>query len=87
MVEFDDAGEIDGHFILDQSIGNYGVEILPYKWHSFIALQKDSVLYELKNGPFVEGQAKHFPDWAPEEGSPEADEYVNSILGKLSITL
>ena len=47
ILEFDDKGSITDHFILDLQDGKIGVEIPPRTWHSFIALQEGSVLYEI----------------------------------------
>lgn len=46
-----------------------GVEIEPGVWHSFIGLEENSVLYEVKEGPFIENSAKHYPGWAPAKGT------------------
>lgn len=56
-----------------------GVELLPGKWHTVIALQVGSVLLELKEGPFREDAAKEFAPWAPEEGSPGADRFYIAL--------
>ena len=87
MIEFDDQGEINEYFILDHNSGNYGVEITPNRWHSFVALENNSVLYELRNGPFVENIAKIFPSWAPEEDSPQAQLYIKAIMHKINISI
>ena len=46
VIQFDDPGNIEDYFILDPSIGNYGVEIPPAKYHTLIVL-KTTVIYEL----------------------------------------
>jgi len=85
IVEFDDNGNITDHFVLDFQEGNIGVEIPPKTWHSFIALQEGSVLYEIKEGPYAEGKGMVFAQWAPEEGSREAREFNEKILRELKL--
>ena len=85
IVEFDDNGSITDHFILDLQDGKIGVEIPPKTWHSFIALQEGSVLYEIKEGPFVQGAGMIFAEWAPEEGTNAAREFNDKILKELKL--
>jgi cupin fold WbuC family metalloprotein len=85
IIEFDDDGEIQGHVILDNKKGKRGVEIPPRVWHSFIALEEGSVLYEIKEGPYIENGAKSFARWAPEEGSKEAEQFNQEVLRRLHI--
>lgn len=85
IIEFDDDGEVRDHVILDNNAGKIGVEIPPRVWHSFIALEGNSVLYEVKEGPFVEKGAKFFAEWAPEERTREAEKFNGEILKRLNI--
>ena len=85
ILEFDDNGGITDHFILDPREGKMGVEIPPRTWHSFIALQEGSVLYEIKEGPFVPGAGMIFAEWAPEEGTKAARQFNEKILNELKL--
>ena len=85
IIEFDDNGNITDHFILDFEKGNKGVEIPPKTWHSFIALQEGSVLYEIKEGPFIEDAEKIFPTWSHQEGTEEADGFNEKVLRELNL--
>ena len=85
ILEFDDNGGITDHFILDPREGKMGVEIPPRTWHSFIALQEGSVLYEIKEGPFVPGAGMIFAEWAPEEGTKAARQFNEKILKELKL--
>jgi len=44
-----------------------------------IALRPDSVLFEVKSGPFDPLQAKEFAPWAPAEDSPETLFYLENL--------
>jgi cupin fold WbuC family metalloprotein len=80
VIEFDDHGNIIDHILLDPNKGNWGVEIPPKTWHSFVVLKEGSVLYEIKEGPYVEETDKIFAKWAPEEGSKEAQQYKQELI-------
>lgn len=86
ILEFDDDGKITDHAILDSANGGKGVEILPNTWHTFIALQGGSVLYETKEGPFIKETDKVFAKWSPEEGTPVSYEFNERIVRGLGIT-
>ena len=58
---------------------NYGVNIPPAVWHTVVALRSDSVLFEVKSGPFDPLRAKEFPSWSPAEDSPEAALYLENL--------
>ena len=66
-VEFDDAGKITDHLFLDAAKGNFGVEIKPGTWHSFISLKNGSCVYEIKEGPYDPKVDKQFAPWSPAE--------------------
>ena len=80
VIEFDDHGNIIDHILLDHENGNRGVEIPPGCWHSFIVLEEGSVLYAIKEGPYVEETDKIFAEWAPEEGSEEAQLFKQELM-------
>ncbi len=85
VTQFDNAGHITDHIILDKTQGNYGVEIEPGVYHSLISLEKGSVVYEVKDGPYNPADDKNFAPWAPEEWSPGCGEFNRTILRKLGI--
>jgi cupin fold WbuC family metalloprotein len=57
----------------------FGLELPAEAWHTVISLADDSVLFEVKNGPFKPGIAKEFAPWAPAEDDEEAQEYLNEL--------
>ena len=48
---------------------NFGASIPAASWHTVIALEENSILLEMKDGPFHFETAKDFAPWASEEGS------------------
>ena len=83
VVEFDEKGELTERIILSHDAGNYGAEITPGVWHALVCLEKDSVLYEVKDGPYVEADDKVFAPWSPEEYSREASGYLEELRTKV----
>lgn len=87
MVFFNDEGEITEHVILSHSSGNYGVEIPPKVWHTAISLESGTVVYEIKDGPYVQANDKNFASWAPKEEEVGCERYLEVILKELGLTL
>lgn len=85
VVEYDNAGNAIKHIVLDPEKGNFGVEIPPRTWHSIIALQENSVVYEVKDGPYSPTDDKNFAAWAPHEGDDACYEFVQNLSKKLNL--
>jgi cupin fold WbuC family metalloprotein len=56
------------------------VDIEARVWHSVLALAEDTILLEIKRGPFNE-EDKVFADWSPQEFSEEAPAYLAWLTG------
>lgn len=85
VVFFDDNGNIDDHIILD-NLENFGVEIPASRWHTIIALETGTVVYEIKDGPYSPADDKNFASWSPKEGDPNCTAYLEKILSQLHIS-
>jgi len=62
---FDDKGLITNVFVLDPLNGCYGGEIPSGVWHGLLVLESGSVVYEIKEGPFVPVTSENMAPWAP----------------------
>jgi cupin fold WbuC family metalloprotein len=62
----------------------FGVDLIPGVYHTFIALEPDTVIYETKDGPFAPATDKAFAPWAPAEGAPEAPAFMASLLAEFA---
>ena len=51
---YNDAGEITESVVLCHATGNIGVDIPKNTWHNVECLESGSVIFEVKEGPFVE---------------------------------
>ncbi len=76
---FEDNGNITRSRILDESALNSVADIEPGVWHSFIVLEKDTILFECKKGPYDAETDKIFASWAPEEFTGDAGEYLKKM--------
>ncbi len=85
IVEFDNAGNINDTFILNQNTGDIAVEIEPGVYHTVIALESNSIALEIKDGPYDIKNDKNFAAWAPDENDTSAVEvYINNLLHQIS---
>ena len=75
----DGAPEDGSEILLDPSRGVYGCDIRPGVWHTIFALTPDTVLFEVKPGPYNPGDDKEFAPWSPREGSAEATEFLTRL--------
>ncbi len=83
---FNDDGKITEHVVLDSAKGLFAVEIAANEWHSATGLDLDTVVYEIKDGPYIQSADKTFATWAPAEGAAEANAYLHACLQELGIT-
>jgi len=82
-IQYNDSGKVIEYVILDPEAGNFGVEFPPRTWHSLIVLEIDSVIYEVKDGPWDPSDDKFFAPWAPKEGDPECSAFNLMVLRKI----
>lgn len=76
---FTEDGTID-HCVRAEAGGEvFGVDLVPGIFHSFVALEPDTTVYEVKTGPYTASNDKTFPAWAPAEGTPEAALYLSQL--------
>ena len=87
VVEFDENGIIKDHMILDAKSHQHAAEIAERIYHTVICMKPDSIVYELKDGPYNPIDDKNFASWAPKEGDPECAAYIDKILNELNIQI
>lgn len=76
---FDAQGKISDCLEIRAGGDVFGVDLEPGVYHTFFALEPDTVVYEVKDGPYSAANDKAFADWAPREGSPEASHYLAQL--------
>jgi cupin fold WbuC family metalloprotein len=85
VVEFNDSGDITAHTILDYKKNVFAVEIAAATWHTVIPLENNTIVYEIKNGPYSPLSDKDFAPWAPDEFSSETLSFNTQIMKRISI--
>ncbi len=83
FVIFEDDGRVRSHFVLTAGSDRFGIDFQPGVYHTFLALQPDTVLFEVKPGPYEEKTDKDFAAWAPAEGSEGAPEFLAALERRL----
>jgi cupin fold WbuC family metalloprotein len=76
---FEEDGRVRDCLGLEAGGECFGVDLAPGIFHGLVALAPDTVIYEVKNGPYAPVDDKAFPSWAPAEGSPEATNYLHHL--------
>lgn len=87
VVEFDEKGNTIDHMILDAKSEQFAAEISERVYHTVICLEPDSVAYEIKDGPYKPIDDKNFASWAPKEGDPKSEDYIDKILKEFNIQI
>ncbi|MGB5942593.1 MAG: WbuC family cupin fold metalloprotein [Leeuwenhoekiella sp.] len=78
-LSFSEYGKIQNFQKLTAGSPIFGVDSEPHIIHSFYALEEDTVVFEVKPGPYDPAIDKDFAVWSPEEGTPEAEIYLQSL--------
>jgi len=52
------------------------IDIEPRVWHGMIVHEPDTVIFEVKKGPYNPATDKEFASWSTEEDSPEVKDFL-----------
>ncbi|GEM_PF-58815 len=72
-------GDVQQVRTLAAGSGEFGFDSEPGIYHSFLALCPDTVLFEVKPGPWAPDTDKDFAPWSPAADSPEVQDYLASL--------
>ena len=50
---YDDSKTLIGEYVLNPETGNYGASIPAGQWHTIEVLEKGTVIFEVKDGPYI----------------------------------
>jgi len=82
---FDDGGAVrETHRLgkLGEQTHALGIDIAPGVWHSLAVLTPHAVCFEVKPGPYKPTTDKEFASWAPSEGTPACEPYLEALLAR-----
>lgn len=78
-IAFDSEGQITEKICLTEESGRIGIDTESGIYHTFFALEEDTVLFEVKPGPYIKAADKEFASWAPAENAVGSTEYLESL--------
>ena len=78
-VAFDKDGKVTGTWALTAGGDRFGIDIAAGLYHTFLALEDDTVVFEVKPGPYDPSADKGFAPWAPAEGDTAAATYLREL--------
>lgn len=76
---FNDDGDVFQRLELRAGCPTFGIDLEGGVWHCFQSLEPDTVLFEVKPGPYDPNTDKEFAPWAPEEFTPDAEAYLQNL--------
>ncbi len=76
---FTNEGKIEAMHTIRANSSIFGVDSDPGVYHTFLATEDDTVLFEVKPGPYSPANDKDFASWAPQEGSPAVKKYMQYL--------
>ncbi len=71
-----DGGITSRHLL---SVKSPLIDLQPGVWHGMIVKEPDTVILEVKQGPYQASTDKKFAAWAPPEDSPQAAQYLAQL--------
>lgn len=63
-----------------------GVDVSPGLWHTLLPLSNESVIFEVKPGPYRPADDKEFAPWAPAEEAPDAAGYLELLYRRCLVS-
>ena len=75
---FSENGDVEKRISLCEKT-NLVCEYPADKYHSAVVMKPNTLVFEVKNGPFIAESAKIFPDWAPPEQSDLALPFLRKL--------
>jgi len=79
---FDDQGRIAATHVLGREV--MGVDLVPAVWHTMTPLSPHAICYEVKPGPYSASNDKEFAPWAPREGDPGVEAYLEFLMKSIA---
>lgn len=77
---FEDDGAVRDGALLRAGQPGCFVDLEPNVWHTFLPLEENTAVFEIKAGPYEAAADKEFAPWAPAERDPGAEAYHRMLL-------
>src|SRR5207253_3168795 len=72
VVRFSEVGESSEGVVVSADGPVKGIEVPPGAWHTVVALEPGTIVFEVNSGPYNPDTHKEFALWAPSEEDKEA---------------
>jgi cupin fold WbuC family metalloprotein len=79
FILFDEHGEIERVERLQAGSETFGLDLEAGLFHAFLVRAPDTLIYEVKPGPYSPLDDKDFAAWAPEENTPDVAAYLTLL--------
>ncbi|HEX5655770.1 MAG TPA: WbuC family cupin fold metalloprotein [Polyangiales bacterium] len=79
FVVFAEDGTIELARTLRAGSEDFGIDLAPGLFHGLLVREPDTLVYEVKPGPYAAADDKDFASWAPAEGDPGVPAYVAAL--------
>lgn len=79
FVLFQEDGSIQQVQRLAAGSDTFGIDLAPGLFHAFVVRSVDTLIYEVKPGPYSALDDKDFAPWAPAEGTPDVPAYLEAL--------
>lgn len=76
VIMFDDKGNVEETGLLSSRGETIVLDIPHGRFHAAVSLETGTIFFEVKAGPFLPLSEGEKAAWAPEDGSPEANAYL-----------
>jgi len=76
LLIFADDGALINRLLLSPANTPLALELPPNTWHTVLPSQQNSVILEVKQGPFNPSDGCDFAPWAPKEGEPAVVDFL-----------
>ena len=82
---FDDEGVVKACTVLGPGEQACGVNMAHGVWHMAMALERGTIFFEAKAGPYCAATSEEQADWAPAEGSESCGVYMEKMMHILEV--
>ena len=79
FIAFDEDGRVEEIIELSNQSDKIGIDTEHGIYHTFLALEQDTVVFEIKAGPYQKSSDRDFAEWAPRENTENSREYLESL--------
>jgi cupin fold WbuC family metalloprotein len=86
LVCFDESGNVTQARVLRPQGDLVGAHVPARTFHCLVSLERGSVFFEAKAGPYDAATDKDWPAWAPPERSSEAPAYLERLRALFATT-